>query len=427
MNYDDLITLGIALGLGLLVGVQRESVESKMAGVRTFTILSILGAISGFLTRDFENDYILPFMAIAVTGLLLMANYIKLKKQEDADIGQTTEVAALLIFAISAYLVEGSRVVGIVVGGSLAFLLYIKEHLHHFIDGLKEKDISAIMIFAGISLVILPILPNQTYGPYDVLNPRNIWMMVTLIVGISVIGYFIYKFVSQKVGIITNGILGGLISSTATSVSYARKTTNAENIGNIAAFVITVASAIALVRIIIEIAVVIPQQLPMLLLPLAVEFIFMVGVCVVMFYLISKEQKKEDKMPEPNNPAQFRSALVFGLLYAFILLVVAFTKDKFGNNALYIVSLISGLTDVDAITLSLSQLMKTGDLSTNTGWKLILLASLSNLLFKGIIAGVLGTRKLLIWICVSFGVSIIAGLLIIWLWPEAWNLSGIWG
>tara|TARA_R100000935_G_scaffold38680_1_gene59986 strand:+ start:94000 stop:95271 length:1272 start_codon:yes stop_codon:yes gene_type:complete len=422
MNYEDLITLGIAFGLGMLIGLQRQHTDNKMAGVRTFTLIAILGVVSGFLTRDLDNPFILPAIGLSITALLVVANVIKMKKLDETDIGQTTEVAALLMFAIGAYLVLGSQVIGVIVGGAMAVLLYIKERLHNFIENLKDKDLAAIMTFAGISLVILPILPNQTYGPLDVLNPRNIWMMVTLIVGISVIGYFIYKFVGKNVGVISNGVLGGLISSTATTVSYARKTANSKNIGKLAAFVITVASTVALARVMVEIGVVIPEKLPQLIVPLAVEFVFMIALSVALFYLINKNDAEEDnEMPEPKNPAQFKSALIFGLLYGLILLAVAFTKEEFGNEALYVVSIISGLTDVDAITLSLSQLMKNGGLETSSGWRLILLASLSNLVFKGIMAATLGTKQLAKWIGISFGLSIVAGLLLIWLWPEGWH------
>jgi uncharacterized membrane protein (DUF4010 family) len=276
------------------------------------------------------------------------------------------------------------------------------------------------MTLAGISLIILPILPNETYGPLDVLNPQNIWLMVTLIVGISVVGYFIYKVVGKKAGIISNGILGGLISSTATTVSYARKTKEAQNISKLAVFVITTASAISMVRVLIEIGVVVPEKLGQIILPIAAEIVIVSILCVIIFYLINKNNS-DNEMPEPSNPAQFKSALLFGLLYGFILLAVAFTKQQFGNNALYIVSIISGLTDVDAITLSLSQMMKDGRLQTELGWKLILLASISNLVFKGIMAIVLGAKEIVKWIVVVFGVAIVSGLLIIWLWPQSWH------
>ena len=421
MDYHDLTTLGIAFGLGLMVGLQREKANSELAGVRTFTLIAILGVLAGFLSRDYQNPFILPVLGVALTSLLVAANFIKIKVFTNPDVGQTTEVAALLMFAIGAYLVMGDRVLGIVIGVSMSVLLYVKERLHGFINRLQEKDLSAIMTFAGISLVVLPILPNKTYGPYNVLNPQNIWLMITLIVGLSVLGYFIYKFVGKKLGIISNGVLGGLISSTATTVSYARKTVDTASISKMAAFVITVASAISLARVMVEIGVVIPEKLPVILLPLMVEFVVMALICLGMFYSINKDSK-DDTMPEPENPAEFKSALVFGLLYGAILLAVAFANEEFGDDALYIVAIISGLTDVDAITLSLSQLIKIDALNVSTGWKLILLASLSNLAFKGVMAGILGTKQLAKWIALSFGIAIIVGIFLIWLWPASWHL-----
>ncbi|HLW15211.1 MAG TPA: MgtC/SapB family protein [Flavobacteriaceae bacterium] len=420
MDYHDIITLAIAFGLGMLVGLQRQKSDHEMAGVRTFTLISIMGVVSAFLARDFDNPFILPVLGICLTALLVTANIIKVKNLNNNDIGQTTEVAALLMFAVGAYLVMGDRVIAVIIGGAMAILLYLKEHLHGFIDKLEEKDLAAIMTFAGISLVVLPLLPDKTFGPLDVLNPRNIWLMVTLIVGISVVGYFIYKFVGKKVGIISNGVLGGLISSTATTVSYARKTKDTESINKLAAFVITAASAVAFVRVMVEIGVVVPEKLSELILPLISVFVLMTLLCVGLFYIISKNGGDE-KMPEPENPAQFKSALIFGVLYGVILLAVAFTKKEFGNQALYIVAIISGLTDVDAITLSLSQMMKTGGLNTDTGWRLILLASLSNLLFKGVMAVILGTRQLAKWIGISFGITIVFGLIVMWLWPDTWH------
>ncbi|GGD89569.1 MgtC/SapB family protein [Planktosalinus lacus] len=416
MNYEDITTLAIALGLGLLVGMQREKTNNTLAGVRTFSLLAILGVISGFLTRDFDNPFILPALGLAIAALLVAGNVLAKRNAPDSDLGQTTEVAALLMFSIGAYLVLGDQVLGVIVGGLMAVLLYAKERMHNAIDKLQNKDLSAIMTFAGISLVILPILPDETYGPFDVLNPQNIWLMVTLIVGISVVGYFIYKFLGKKVGLLSNAILGGMISSTATTVSYARKTKDADTIDKLSAFVIVGASAIALVRIVIEMGVVIPEKLPQMILPIGVEFVIMVALCIFLFYNIQKG-KKEDRMPEPKNPAQLKTAVVFGFLYGIILLAVAFVNEEFENEALYVVAIISGLTDVDAITLSLSQIMKQGNLEIDTGWRLILLASLSNLFFKGILAATLGTQRLAKWVGITFGISIVAGLLIIWLWP----------
>lgn len=419
MDYEDLITLGIAFGLGLLVGLQREKSDHEMAGVRTFTLISILGVLAGFLTRDFNNPFILPTFGIAITGLMLMANFLKAKKDPDTNVGQTTEVAVLLMFAIGSYLVLGNQIIAVVVGAALAVLLYVKETLHNFIDRLKEKDLSAIMTFVGISLVILPILPNQTFGPFDVLNPREIWLMVTLIVGISILGYFIYKWVGKKAGMISNGILGGIISSTATTVSYARNSKDDRTLAKVSAFVIMAAVTVSIVRVVIEIGIVVPEKLPVLILPFIVLFAFMTFLSVVLFYFVSKEENQKE-MPEPKNPAQFKSAFIFGLLYAVILLAVAYTEEEFGNSGLYIVSIIGGLAKKDAITLSLAQSIKSG-LATELGWRLIMTGVLANFAFKILLATVLGSRLLAKWLGAAMAVSIAAGLLLMWLWPENWH------
>ncbi|HET8803101.1 MAG TPA: MgtC/SapB family protein, partial [Aequorivita sp.] len=341
------------------------------------------------------------------------------KKESDTSVGQTTEVAVLLMFAIGSYLVLGNQFIAVVVGGSLAVLLYIKETLHNFIDRLKEKDLAAIMTFVGISLVILPILPNDTYGPLDVLNPREMWLMVTLIVGISILGYFVYKWVGKKAGMISNGILGGIISSTATTVSYARNSKNNKTLGKVSAFVIMAAVSVSIIRVIIEIGIVVPEKLPALILPFLILFLFMAVLSVILFYAISKE-KNEEEMPEPRNPAQFKSAFIFGLLYGLILLAIAFTEEEFGNTGLYIVSIVGGLAKKDAITLSLAQSIK-GGLGTELGWRLIMTGVLANFAFKIILAMVLGSRQLAKWLGSAMVLSIAVGLLLMWLWPENWH------
>jgi len=419
MDYTDLITLGISFGLGLLVGLQREKSNHETAGVRTFTLIAILGTMAGFLTREFDNPYIFPVFGIAITGLMITANLIIANRDPSPTAGQTTEVAVLLMFAIGAYLVLGHQVIGVIVGGTLAILLYVKESLHGFIDRLKEKDLAAIMTFVGVSLVILPILPDETYGPLNVLNPRDIWMMVTLIVGISVVGYFVYKWVGKKAGMISNGILGGIISSTATTVSYARNAAANKSVSKTAAFVILASVTISIIRVIIEIGFVVPEKFGQLILPFVLLFLIMTVLTLMLYYWIARDNSQED-MPEPKNPAQFKSAVIFGVLYGAILLAVAFAEEKFGQEGLYIVSIIGGLAKKDAITLSLASAVK-GGMETALGWRLIMAGVLSNFGFKVILVAVLGNRKLTKWVASAMVISIVAGLLIMWFWQESWH------
>src|SRR5690554_3238468 len=419
MNYDDLITIGISVGLGLLVGLQREKTNHETAGVRTFTLIAIIGTMAGFLSREFENQFILPVFILAIAAFLITANKIIASRDENPSAGQTTEMAVLLMFAIGAYLVVGEQIIGVIVGGTLAIVLYVKDFLHRMIKQLKSKDFEAIMTFVGVSLVILPILPNETFGPYDMLNPREIWLMVTLIVGISILGYFVYKWVGKQAGMISNGIFGGIISSTATTVSYARNAATNKNASKIAAFVIVSSVTVSIVRVIIEIGIVVPDKFGELILPFILLFLFMSLVSILLFYVISHDNS-EDAMPEPKNPAQFKSALLFGVLYGLILLAVAFTEEKFGQEGLYIVSIIGGLAKKDAITLSLAHSIK-GGLATELGWRLIMTGVLSNFAFKIILVAVMGSKKLTKWIAGTMLLSIVAGLLIMWLWPDAWH------
>lgn len=418
MDYDLLKLLGISLGLGLLVGLQREYDEHQIAGIRTFALVTLFGSIMGLLSQYFSSALIVAAGAIAIGFILVIANYRK-SQSNKSDLGQTTEVAIMLMYGVGAYLIIGKSNIAIAIGAVTAVLLQLKSVLGGFVKRLEPKDITGIMEFAAISLIILPILPDRTFGPYDVINPREAWLMVVLIVGLGLIGYFIYKLLGKNAGTIANGILGGMISSTAATVTFARRASSVPKGTRLAAFIILTASTVAVARVIIEVAVVTPDNLHIIAPPLIVEFIFMSVLSAGLYYYNQDKETKE--LPEPDNPAQLKSALIFGTLYVVIIFAVAAAKDYFGQSGLYAISIISGFTDVDAITLSLSNSLNRGDLSTQLAWKLILIATLSNLVFKGSLALILGTRKLSRYVWLTFGISIIAGLLIVWLWPENWH------
>ncbi|WP_162427368.1 MgtC/SapB family protein [Pontibacter pudoricolor] len=409
-------TLAISLALGLLVGLQRQHQNARIAGIRTFPLITLFGTVCALLAQDF-GGWILGAGALGTTALLLAANLMQ-RLDEKVDVGQTTEAALLLMFAVGAYLVTGKTAVGVALGGAVAVLLHLKETLHQAVSRLGEKDLHAIMQFVVISLVILPVLPNQAYGPYQVLNPYNIWLMVVLIVGIGLAGYFAYKIFGDKAGTLLGGILGGLISSTATTVSYAKRSKEgaAKNTNyNLIALVIFIATAISLVRIMVEVAVVAPGTLAIVAPPLA-ALVLLMAVLIVLGFFFKKENA--GRMPEQENPAQLKTALIFGAIYAIVIVATSAAKDHFGNSGLYIVAIISGLTDVDAITLSTSRLMNAETIDQQTGWKVIMIAALSNIGFKGAMVAVLANRPLFVRVALLFGLSLVAGLLIVWLWPE---------
>ena len=404
--------LAIALGLGLLVGLQRERVEPRLAGVRTFPLVTILGTVCAMLAQSFGGVVIAVGM-IALAGMIVIGDLAKLQQGDD-DPGLTTEIAMLLMFAVGAYLVVGYKGVAIAIGGGVAVLLQLKGQLHGIVARLGDNDLRAIMQFALISLVILPVLPDRAYGPYSVLNPRNIWWMVVLIVGISLGGYIVYKFWGSRAGVFLSGILGGVISSTATTASYSKRAAELPEGSQLAAIVIIIASAVVFARLLLEVAVVAPAFLLTVSGPLVVMLIILSVLSLVMFL---RNRNKKDEMLVKDNPSELKSALVFAIVYAIVIFAVAAAKERFGSKGLYLVAGLSGLTDVDAITLSTSRLVTSGTLAARDGWRLIILASTTNLAFKFAIIAVIGHRQLLTRVAAPYAIAVAAGISLLLLWP----------
>jgi len=412
MDIHVVESLALALGLGLLVGLQREWTAHHVTGIRTFTLITVLGALLGLLSQTIGVWLLVAgfFGVVAVVAVGTVLSY--LGRQE--ELGLTTEVAALVMYGVGVALAYGQTALGLIVGGGVAVLLQWKQPLHTLVGRFSEGDIRAIFNLVLIALVILPVLPNRSYGPYGVLNPFEIWMMVVLIVGISLGGYIAYKFLGARAGTLLGAALGGLISSTATTVSYARRTRHAAEAVGLAAFVIVIASTIVFGRVIFEIAVVAPELLPAIAPPLVVVMLVMGVAAGVLYWARGGEA---EQIPLDEDPSELKAAVLFGLLYAAILFAVAAGQQWLGNRGLYLVAALSGLTDMDAITLSTAQLIKRGELNVDTGWRMILLGALSNVLFKGAAVAVLGHRRLLRRVSVAFGVVLLCGGLLLVLWP----------
>ena len=406
------LQFGIALGLGLLVGLQRESVASPLAGVRTFPLITVFGALCALSATHF-GGWIVAAGLVALAALIFVARLSEFKDTAAAGYGLTTEVAMLLMFGVGAYIVVGERIVAIVVGASVAVLLQFKRELHGLTARFSAENLRAIMQFALISLVILPVLPNRTYDPYAVLNPRHIWLMVVLIVGISLSGYILYKFFGESAGLVLGGIMGGLISSTATTVSYAKRTAHAPEGSRLAGVVIMIASTIVFARLLLEVALVAPGFLPFAAPPLVIMFALSALLSLVSWFRVKRSQTS---MPEQANPSELKSALFFGAIYAFVLFAVAAAKDWFGNSGLYAVAALSGLTDTDAITLSTAKLVGGQVLQPQVGWRLILIAGMSNLLFKAALIAAIGAKKLLLMIAPLYALVLLTGALLLLFW-----------
>jgi len=404
--------LALAVALGLLVGLQRERSDDAVAGIRTFALITVLGALAALLADAF-GGWILGAGWLGLAAMIVLGNVARMQRGS-IDPGITSEVSALVMFAAGALLMTSHAGVAIAAAGGAAVLLQWKDPLHKIAARFAEGDLRALSRLVLIGMVILPLLPDQPYGPHGVLNPFRIWLMVVLIVGISLGAYLAYIFLGARVGTVLGGILGGLISSTATTVSYARRSREAPNLVPAATLVILLASTVVFVRVLIEIGVAAPNHFMQLAPPLAILMAFMVLLSTA-FYL--RQRGQLDSVPEQEAPSNMTAAIAFGLLYAAVLLGVAIAKEHFGTRGLYVVAALSGLTDMDAITLSTSQLVHDGSVTTQVGWRAILIGALANLLFKCLAIAALGHRRLLLAIAGLFTLTAAAGVALLLFWP----------
>ncbi|MDQ5878736.1 MAG: hypothetical protein QG616_1745 [Pseudomonadota bacterium] len=377
----------LSLGIGLLMGLERERNPASRAGLRTFGLVTLLGTVCAVLAVRTESPWLIAAGLIVVGAMMISAYH----RQPDAsDPGTTSVVALLLAFCYGAMVWYGYRTVAVMLAIMTTILLYFKAELQTVSKQLTRRDITSVLQFCVLSLVILPILPDRNFGPYDTLNPYQVWWMVVLISGVSLAGYAALRIVGQRHGAPILGLLGGLASSTATTLVYARHARASTALIQLSLVVILTANLIVLVRLATVAAIVQPGILPTLLPVLGAGLI--AGVAFVTYAW--RKMEGSDELPELDlrNPTELATALTFGAVYAVVLLLSAALSDKAGNLGLYVVALVSGLTDVDAITLSTLRLFGQGKLAAEEATTAILLAMLANLAFKfGIVVSVAGS------------------------------------
>lgn len=408
-----LASLAIALGLGLIVGLQRESAESKLAGLRTIPLVTLLGSVCALLATV-AGGWILAAGLLDVAAATAMGNVARLRDAK-AGPGITTEVALLLMYALGAYTVLGDRAAAVVLGGIIAVLLHFKAELHGVVGRLGDPELRAVMQLVLLALVVLPVLPDATFGPFAVFNPREMWLMAVLIVGLSLGGYIALKFLGESAGIVAGGLLGGLISSTATTVSWARRTRDHPEASRAAGLVILIASTVVYGRVLAEIAAVARPFLRVAAPPILALSAAMAAAAAALWLM---SRGREPVSVEGQHPAELKTAFTFAALYVVVLFAVAYARERAGTRGLYLVSALSGLTDIDAITLSVARLVGSEQIDPRQGWRLIVVALLSNLVFKGAMAAALGDRRLRRWILVLFALQLVAGAAVLAFWPS---------
>ena len=288
-DTDLLYRLALVVGLGMLVGMQRERVDDPLAGFRTFPLIALAGALAALLGQHLALPWLLPAGLLAVTATLIGGSIVIARTRGEPR-GMTTEMAALVMYLVGAQVVDGELLVAASISGAVAVLLHFKAGLHGLVDRLTETDVKAVMQLVLISLIILPVLPDQTYGPYDAFNPFETWLMVVLIVALNLGGYVAFRLIGGRGGSLLAGALGGLVSSTAATASLSRQS-GAQMTHGLAAIAIMLASTVVLGRVIIELGVVAPTLLKAAIFPLAA----LAGVAEILRYLYQTDAQQTPK------------------------------------------------------------------------------------------------------------------------------------
>ncbi|PKD43737.1 MgtC/SapB family protein [Rhodohalobacter barkolensis] len=382
--HDISLSLLVALSIGLLIGIERgwserkEEEGDRMAGIRTFSVVGLLGGVWGLLALEI-HEWVMAAAFLAVTAMIIAAHIMDVKRDE--DVGATTAFTLMLVFALSAWSVFGYELPALGATVVVTALLGYKPTLHRWLRNINRKEIYAWTKLLVISVVLLPLLPNEGYGPWEAFNPYWVWWMIVLISGLSFVGYVAIKIAGKNLGTLLTSFAGGLASSTAVTISLAQFAKKSKTTFIFMAGVL-LASSIMFIRVLIEVSVVNYQLLDQLWLPISLMF---AGLIFAGLWLWRFKIHTEESSPiKLKNPFQLKTAIQFGLLLGAILVLSEGMQEWFGDQGVYALSVISGLMDVDAITLSLSK-MSAEDLKEEVAVMGIILASITNTLVKGFI------------------------------------------
>ncbi len=407
-QFDFFVRMLVATGIGFVIGLEREFAslsrkEEIFAGARTYVLVVLFGFSSAFLSFYFTH-WIVMIGLLGTIAIVAVSYWVSANKGE---IGGTTEFATLLAFLLGCItflgFVEASLAITVVV----LVLLSLKVKLQNIIGRITQEEMYAFVKFVVLALLIFPFLPDNTFGPFDVFNPRELGWIILLTSGLGFVGYLLIKFLGSDRGILLTGIVGGLVSSTAITWVFSQKSKQAPELSRNCAVAILAASTIMVIRIFVWVIVFNQALLPKLILPMVLVFLAGLGVAL---YFHKKQSLSEVKTDFPlGEPLNLREAVFFGLLYTGILLLVSYANNQFGTKGIFVSSAIAGLTDIDAITISMSKLA--GDsIPVLTAQNAILLATLCNTIVKIGIALWAGSRHLRKYILIGYGLIFLAGL-----------------
>lgn len=398
---------GTALVIGILIGMERERAAELraikiVAGVRTIALIALIGCAGGLLSDITASPW--PLVAvITIIGGLIIAAYITMRGG-----GATSEIAAFVALLCGALSYWEYYSVAAAIAVVTTMLLSFKREMHTFAHKLTTEDLYSTLKFAAITVIVLPMLPDRTFGPppFDALNPYKIWLMVVFISAISFLGYVLMKVINVRHGIALTGILGGLVSSTAVTLSFGRRSKEEADLSAHFALAITLAWAIMFLRVLVQIGALNGALLAILWLPLLIAALILSAYAAFLYFRHKGDSSQEVELI---NPFELRPALTFGAIYAVSLLVARAAQIYFGEIGIYVSSILTGLADVNAVTLSMAELSRQPQgVELQIAAEAVVLAALSNTVVRSVMVYVTGASALRRYMLPSALLAIIA-------------------
>lgn len=414
-----ILSLLVSGSLGALVGLERQWERQfghpgrhVPAGLRTFALWALTGNVCGLLAREWG---VLVFAAGLVAVGVWTGLFLYFRGLEKPGAGMTTAATGVLTFLIGGMVAAGQSVAALVLTVLILLLLAGRSRLHAITRQMTREDLRMALQFLAVSGAVLPLVPDQAFGPYEAFNPRSVWLMVVMVSGLGFLGYIAVRWLGESKGIALTGIAGGLASSTATTLSMARMSRARPEVSADCTLAILLACTVMLWRVVVLIAAV--------HWPLAVSLLpdFAILSLPGAIYALTRWMHRGNPAPPDGgkyrNPLSLKIAIQFGLLYAVVVFIVKVASAWFGGTGVMVASFISGLTDLDAISLSLSNLSGNGGIAIPLAIQGILLATVANSLMKAGLAAALGSpelRKKVLWVLGITAALGVAVMLVRW-------------
>jgi len=408
-----IINLSVALAIGILIGVERGWHErhlntgQRIAGIRTFALIGFLGGLLSCTPQIMPWAFVAGILAISA---LFGVGWYRFRTAE-TDIGITTIIAALVTYALGGLAAQGALVAAGAGAVVTSLLLYFKPALHSILEKVREAEINAGLRLLAISVLLLPILPDQGYGPWQVFNPYEIWVMVVAIAGLSFAGYLMIRLFGAQRGLLFAAMAGALVSSTAVTVSFAQQSRKAKSSANAYLLGIVAANFVMFPRVLIISAVIAPDLLYSLGPAVGLATIVGAGMVALLLWRGHKNGGHEPDVTNAiENPLQLKTAIIFGGLLSLILLAARAAVEYLGSSGIYGLAVLSGFADVDPITLSIASNAAEGIIAVDVAGGAIILAAIANTFVKMILAIRLADEAIRVQLGVILSLYIVAAV-----------------